>query len=54
MRCSDWEEEHLSDDQVRYAARDALASIALCLRLATDSKVTGVDTRHAKHDERVK
>ena len=38
MRCSDWEAEYLSDIQVKYAAQDAIASIAVCLKLIAESK----------------
>uniref|UniRef100_A0A3Q3VK59 Exonuclease 3'-5' domain-containing protein 2 n=1 Tax=Mola mola TaxID=94237 RepID=A0A3Q3VK59_MOLML len=33
LRCSDWEADHLSLEQMTYAARDAQVSIALFLRL---------------------
>lgn len=33
LRCSDWEAEHLSPEQMSYAARDAQISIALFLHL---------------------
>ena len=40
VRCSDWENEQLSNKQITYAAQDALASIALCLKLVTEYQIT--------------
>lgn len=37
MRCSDWEAEELSDIQVKYASQDAIASIAVCLKMIAET-----------------
>lgn len=39
VRCSDWEAENLSDVQVKYAAQDAIASVAICLKLIAETRV---------------
>ena len=39
IRCSDWEAEDLSAIQVKYAAQDAIASIAICLKLVAETRV---------------
>lgn len=36
IRCSNWEAEVLSEEQIKYAAQDALASLGLCLKLVSD------------------
>lgn len=38
VRCSDWEAENLSTIQVKYAAQDAIASIAICLKLVAETR----------------
>lgn len=37
VRCSDWEADDLTDVQVKYAAQDAIASIAVCLKLVEET-----------------
>lgn len=39
VRCSDWEADDLSDIQVKYAAQDAIASIAICLKLISETRM---------------
>ena len=36
ITCSDWEALTLTEDQVKYAAQDALASLAICLKMVSD------------------
>ena len=40
---SNWESEVLDINQIKYAAQDALASLAICLRLVSD--ISLVDDR---------
>ena len=37
VRCSDWETDELSTQQITYAAQDAIASIAVCLKLLAET-----------------
>lgn len=36
VRVSDWEAECLTEEQIKYASQDAIASIAICLKMVTD------------------
>lgn len=45
VRCSDWEAENLSDVQVKYAAQDAVASIAICLKLIAETTLPDLNNR---------
>ena len=39
VRCSNWEADKLSDIQIKYAAQDAIASIAVCLKLLAETEL---------------
>lgn len=39
VRCSNWEADELSDIQIKYAAQDAIASIAVCLKLLAETEL---------------
>ena len=38
VRVSDWEAEYLSQQQIHYAAQDAIASLAICLKMVVDTE----------------
>ena len=48
LQCSDWEAENLTEAQKSYAARDAIASVGICLQLIADTAADMVDS-HWKH-----
>lgn len=39
VRCSNWEAQELSNIQIKYAAQDAIASIAVCLKLLAEAEL---------------
>ena len=43
ITCSDWEALTLTEDQVKYAAQDALASLAICLKMVSDISLKAGD-----------
>ena len=43
ITCSDWEALTLTEDQVKYAAQDALASLAICLKMVSDISLKAED-----------
>lgn len=49
VRCSDWEADALTETQIKYAAQDAIASIAICMKLIADNQ--SIETKLSPFDD---
>lgn len=52
VRVSDWEAEFLTEEQMKYASQDAIASIAICLKMVADTEPSNSTLWQSENIER--